>query len=264
MWLNVRCSLELDFEVPTPLILMLRPRNNALQWIIREDYIISPMVPVDEYTDVYGNLCQRLTAPEGKLSILSSADVNTSFLADKNPGAPFIEIPQLPHHLLGYLLPSRYCESDCFNEMASSITDGERPGYDQVAAIEAWIRDNIRYDPGTSDVPLSAIEVNQQHSGVCRDMAHLGIALCRSLSIPARIVVGYLHELKPMDMHAWFQAYVGDRWYTFDATQQGPKDGYVAVGYGSDATDVALINQFGPKPITSTQEVTVEKITDQG
>ena len=103
--------------------------------------------------------------------------------------------------------------------MAGEITADKQLGYDQVAAIVNWLRHNINYQPGSSDVPISAAEVDFRRVGVCRDLAHLGIALCRSLSIPARMVVGYLHQLQPMDLHAWFEAYVGGRWYTFDPTQ---------------------------------------------
>jgi transglutaminase-like putative cysteine protease len=141
-----------------------------------------------------------------------------------------------------------------------SITANQLLGYNQVWAIEAWLRDTIKYIPGSSDFPISAIEVNYQQSGVCRDLAHLGIALCRSLSIPARMVVGYLHDLFPMDMHAWFEAYVGGRWYTFDATQSKPKGAYIALGFGRDAADVAVYNQFGPVVYPLDQLVTVDRI----
>jgi len=147
--------------------------------------------------------------------------------------------------------------------MATSLTTGQQPGYDQVSTIETWLRETISYVPGSSAFPVSAVEVNNQQSGVCRDLAHLGIALCRSLSIPARMVVGYLYNLKPMDLHAWFQAYVGGRWYTFDAVQTGPKGGYVAVGVGRDAADVAVYNQFGPAVYPTEQLVRVERI-EQG
>jgi transglutaminase-like putative cysteine protease len=104
--------------------------------------------------------------------------------------------------------------------MAREITsEGALPGYDQVAQIERWLCDDFEYAPGSSFTSLSAIEVNQQSTGVCRDFSHLGVALTRALSIPARMVVGYLHGLDPMEMHAWFEAYVADRWYTFDATR---------------------------------------------
>lgn len=260
MWLRVSCELVFDIEIPTPFILMLRPRSGAQQWVERDEFKILPSIQVNEYTDDYGNLCQRLVAPPGNFSIHTTADVKTSEHLDVDFGAPFIEIQNLPNDILSYLLPSRYCESDRFNDLALSITANQIPGYNQVAAIEDWLRSTISFIPGSSDFPISATEVNYKQSGVCRDLAHLGIALCRSLSIPARMVVGYLYQLDPMDMHAWFEAYVGGRWYTFDATQTGPKGGYVAVGYGLDAADVAVFNQFGPAAYPIQQVVKVDQI----
>jgi transglutaminase-like putative cysteine protease len=262
MWLRVGCELTFDIEVPTPFILMLRPRSGAQQWVERDEYKISPNVPIIEYADDYGNLCQRLVAPPGHFSVHTKADVKIDDYVKVNLGAPFIEIQNLPNTILSYLLPSRYCESDRFNDLANSITANQLPGYDQVVAIENWLRNNISFIPGSSDFPISAIEVNLRQMGVCRDLAHLGIALCRSLSIPARMVVGYLHDLNPMDMHAWFEAYVGGSWYTFDATQTGVKGGYVAIGYGHDAADVAVFNQFGPAVYPINQKVTVKRLKD--
>lgn len=263
MWLRTSCELTFNIEVPTPFIFMLRARSGTQQWVAREEYKVLPNIPAFEFTDGYGNLCQRLIAPPGIFTISTNADIKTSEFIDVSPGAPFVEIQNLPDTVLSYLLPSRYCESDRFGDLATSITLGYLPGYDQVLAIEAWLLHNITYIPGSSAFPLSAVEVNQMQSGVCRDLAHLGIALCRSLSIPARMVVGYLHNLNPMDMHAWFEAYVGGRWYTFDATQQGIKGGYVALGFGRDAADVAVYNQFGPAVHSTTQMVWVERLEDK-
>lgn len=239
---------------------MLRPRSGAQQWIAREDYRLEPSVPVLEYTDEYGNLCQRLTAPEGMFNVFTSAEVMISDFIDVNHAAQFVEIQNLPDSALSYLLPSRYCESDRFHEMASVITAGHMPGYGQVTAIVTWLKENIRFSPGSSETLISAVEVNARKVGVCRDFAHLGIALCRSLSIPARMVVGYLYKLEPMDLHAWFEAFIGDRWYTFDATQFNLKSGYVSVGYGRDAADVAVYNQFGPAVYPTIKTVRVERI----
>ena len=264
MWLRTICDLAFNITVPIPFILMLRPRSGAQQWVAREEYRLEPSVPVVEFTDDYGNLCQRLIAPAGVFNVYTNAEVMTADYIDRAYGAPFVEIQNLPDDVLSYLLPSRYCESDHFHQMASEITAGKQPGYDQVAAIVSWLRNTIGYTPGSSDVPLSAVEVNNRQLGVCRDLAHLGIALCRSLSIPARMVVGYLYGLQPMDLHAWFEAYVGGRWYTFDATQAEMKGGYVAVGYGRDAADVAVFNQFGPAIIPSSQRVQVELVDDRG
>ncbi|MEH6407462.1 MAG: transglutaminase family protein [Leeuwenhoekiella sp.] len=260
MWLRTSCELTFNISVPTPFIFMLRPRSGSQQWVAREEYQVVPSIPAFEFTDGYGNLCQRLIAYPGMFTISTNADVRIAEYIDEAPGAPFIEIQNLPDSVLSYLLPSRYCESDRFGDLATSITMGHLPGYDQVAAIEAWLRHNINYIPGSSAFPVSAVEVNTMQSGVCRDLAHFGIALCRSLSIPTRMVVGYLHNLNPMDMHAWFEAFIGGRWYTFDATQHGRKGGYVALGFGRDAADVAVYNQFGPAVHSTTQMVWVERI----
>jgi transglutaminase-like putative cysteine protease len=258
MWLTTSCDFEFEIAVPTPFILMLRPRSGAQQWISREEYKLTPSVPVVEFTDTYGNLCQRLVAPPGHFTIHTAAQVMTNDIIDRAPGAPFVDIHMLPDEVLGFLLPSRYCESESFNQMATEITAGVLLGYDQVVAIENWLRATIQYIPGSSDDPISAIDVNQKQSGVCRDLAHLGIALCRAISIPARLVVGYNYGLEPMDMHAWFEAYVGGRWYAFDATQEEMTAGYVAIGYGRDAADVAVYNQFGPAVYPTSQRVSVE------
>lgn len=260
MWLRTSCELTFNISIPTPFILMLRPRSGTQQWVAREEYKVYPSVSTFEFTDNYGNLCQRLMAPPGIFTIRTNADVKIAEFVDEAPGAPFVEIQNLPDAVLSYLLPSRYCESDRFGDLATSITLGYLPGYDQVAAIENWLRTNIKYIPGSSAFPLSAVDVNNMQSGVCRDLAHLGIALCRSLSIPARMVVGYLYNLKPMDMHAWFEAYIAGRWYTFDATHYGQKGGYVALGFGRDAADVAVYNQFGPAVHSTTQWVEVTHI----
>jgi len=262
MWLRISCDMTFDITIPTPFILMLRLRSGAQQWIASEKYSIKPMVPVFEFTDSYGNLCQRLIAPVGPFAIQTSVTVMIADQVDQQPGAPFVDIENLPEAVLSYLLPSRYCESDRFGDMAAEITAGQSLGYDQVKAIETWLRDTIRFEPSGSDELVSAAEVNVRQWGVCRDLSHLGIALCRSLSIPARLVEGYLYGLEPMTFHAWFEAYVGGRWYTFDATQAELKGGYVAIGYGRDAADVAIYNQFGPPVSPTYQSVSVELIDE--
>lgn len=260
MWLHTSCELAFEIALPTPFVLMLRPRSGAQQWIAREEYRLIPSVPVIEFTDGYGNLCQRLIAPAGAFSVCTAAEVETADHIDQAPGAPFVDVQRLPDAVLSYLLPSRYCESDRFGLMAAEIAGDTPPGYDQVQAIVDWLQSHIDYRPGSSDLPLSAVEVNLRQSGVCRDLSHLGIALCRSLSIPARMVVGYLHNLVPMDLHAWFEAYVGGRWYTFDATQTAMRGGYVAIGYGRDAADVAVYSQFGPAVYPTSQLIQVQRI----
>ena len=260
MWLRTGCDITFDVSVPTPFNLMLRPRSGRHQWVARESYTLKPSVPVVEYTDGYGNLCQRLIAPPGEFSIRTSADILTADEIDLCPGAPFVDVQDLPNEVLTYLLPTRYCESDRFIDLGQQIVSGVKPGYDQVQAIETWIRRYIHFNPDSIHFQLSAVEVNQQREGVCRELAHLGIALCRGLCIPARMVVGYLHELEPMDFHAWFEAFVGGRWYTFDPTQITPKGGRVTIAYGRDAADVAVFTQFGPALFPKAMSVNVEKL----
>ncbi|MDB5959153.1 MAG: transglutaminase family protein [Massilia sp.] len=260
MWLRTACNLRFTILAPTPFILMLRPRSGAQQWVARDSYLLTPGVPVQEFTDSYGNLSQRFIAPPGEFSIQTSSDVLVAADLDVAAGAPFVEVQNLPDAVLTYLLPSRYCESELFIEMARGIVAGAAPGYDQVAAIGDWIRREVRFNPASVYSGMAASEVNQRREGVCRDLAHLGIALCRALCIPARMVAGYLHGLEPMDLHAWFEAYVGGRWYTFDATQAAPRGGRVVLGYGHDAAQVAIFNQFGPALEAHEMTVTVEAL----
>ncbi|MCO6047279.1 transglutaminase family protein [Aeoliella sp. ICT_H6.2] len=260
MWLQASCSLEFDIPVPTPFLLMLRPRSGTQQWVAREDYMLNPSVPVVEFTDQFGNLCQRLVSPVGWFAIHTTAVIEVADAADAAPGAPFVEVQCLPDSALPFLLPSRYCESDRFSQMAATITAGFLPGYNQCMAIVDYIRNTLQYAPGAGQAIISAAEVNQQPQAVCRDMAHLGIALCRALSIPARMVVGYLEGLMPMDLHAWFEAYVGGRWYTFDPTQDSLAGGRVAVAYGRDATDVAIYTQFGDPVELLSMYVSVDRL----
>ncbi len=250
MQLEAGCQLLFETTETSPLILMLRSRSGAAQQIIREDYQLEPKVPVADYTDSFGNLCQRLIAPKGQLRINSTVTADTSDTIDVQPGAAFVPVQDLPVETLQFLLPSRYCQSDMLGDLASDIVANTDTAYEQVEAIRHWIHTHIEYRYNTSDASTSALETEKTRVGVCRDFVHLGLALCRSLTIPARMVVGYLYELEPMDLHAWFEAYVGDRWYTFDATQPTPRGNRITMAYGRDAADVALATQFGPLNLT--------------
>ncbi len=261
MKLAVGCQLDFEAIAPTPILLMLRPRSGYGQWVSRETYLLEPFVPITEHTDSYGNLCQRLVTPVGAFRVCTEAWVETSDSILVEPGAPPTAVEFLPDWILVFLLPSRYCQSDQLYNLAEQIVLGYKPGYDRVEAIRAWIQLHIVYQYGTSDASTSALDTAQQRVGVCRDFAHLGIALCRAIDIPARMVVGYLYQLEPMDLHAWFEAYVNNRWYTFDATQAQPCGNRVAVAYGRDAADVALTTQFGPLTLTNIH-VWVKSITD--
>lgn len=259
MQLHAGCELSFEAHAPTPLVLMLRPRSGAGQWIIREEYQITPAVNVTEFTDMYGNLCQRVVAPQGSFSIHVSATVQTADTIDTAPGAPFTPVQDLPDDVLHYTLPSRYCQSDQLGNLAASITNTITPGYDQAEAIRQWIHQNITYQYGTSNASTSALDTANSRIGVCRDFTHLGISLCRALNIPARMVVGYLYQLDPMDLHAWFEAYIDGRWFTFDATQEHPRGNRITVAYGRDAADVAFTTQFGSMTLND-MKVWVEQV----
>ena len=258
-WLHVTCDFSFNVAVSTPMVFMLRLRSSPGQWVAGEEYRLSPAVQVVEFTDGFGNLCQRLVAPVGDFRINTSADV----MVTKQPSAPataeFVEVPHLPDQVLGYLLPSRYCESDRFGQMATEIVAGCLPGSTQVNAITDWVRKTINYTPGSSTFPISATEVHEKGVGVCRDLAHIGIALCRSLCIPARLVVGYLENLDPMDIHAWFEAFVGGQWYSFDPVDVSDGAARIAIAHGRDAADVAIYNQYGPLLLPREMRVTVEE-----
>lgn len=241
------------------MVFMLRPRSGPGQWVAAETYELSPAIEVIEFTDAFGNLCQRLVAPVGDFEIRTS--VNVMLTESDNPAesadASFVDVPSVPHAALAYLLPSRFCESDRFGNMATELVANVTPGYAQVETINTWVRDNVANTPLSSTYPVSAIEVNQSRRGVCRDLAHISIALCRALCIPARFVVGYLHGLEPMDIHAWYQAFVGGRWWTFDPSCS-QASARISIAHGRDAADVAIYNQFGPLLLPRSMDVAVE------
>ena len=170
-------------------------------------------------------------------------------------------IQNLPDDVLHYLLPSRYCESDKMLKLANAVTKRCAPGYPQVEAIRSWIFRKVRYKYGVSNSSTSAMDTAKRRAGVCRDFARLGIALCRALRIPARMVVGYLYQLESMDLHAWFEAFVGGRWDTFDATQKRPRGNRIIIGYGHDAGDVVQLSDYGP---VKTKEMSVWLKTSNG
>ena len=246
MKLIASCSLLLSAAADCPVVIMLRPRSGNAQWLIREHLELQPWVPSTEYIDSYGNLCQRLVVPQGQMRISTEVLMQTEAQIAVDYSAARIPVDQLPDEVLLYLLQSRYCPSDKMAEQAQAIAGFATPGYAQVDSICNWIYQHLAYRYGVSDGSTDALDSLAQGAGVCRDFAHVGIALCRSLGIAARIVVGYLHDLQPMDLHAWFEAFVGGRWYTFDATQPNPRGGRIVLAYGRDAADVAFLSDYGP------------------
>jgi transglutaminase-like putative cysteine protease len=250
MRLRTRNQIALFCEEACPVVAMLRPRSGSQQWVVAERYDVQPWVPATEYVDSFGNLCQRFTLAKGESLLTVEHEVEVDDHADMDRRALQVPPAQLPDETLLYLLQSRYCPSDMMEERALEIVQGCAPGYPQAERIANWVRENIEYKYGVSESSTSALDTLQHGAGVCRDFAHVGVALCRSLLMPARFVVGYLHELDPMDMHAWYEVYLGGRWFAFDATQDGPRGGRIVVGHGRDAADVAFLSNYGPLEIT--------------
>jgi transglutaminase-like putative cysteine protease len=261
MILDASCRLEYRNMEDVPAIFMLRPRSGWAQWIMREQFQIHPQVPVIEFTDVYGNLCQRVVMPTGDFHLEVQYRVLVADEVEMDGEAPIMPVQHLPTDLLHFLLPSRYCQSDALSALATTIVGDAPQNYQQVAKIHAWIHQNIAYCAGSSDSSTSAVDTASKSQGVCRDFAHLGIALCRAINVPARMVVGFLYQLQPMDLHAWFEAFIGGRWYAFDATQACTRGNRIVVAYGRDAADVALATIFGAFELQS-MEVTVNLCED--
>ncbi len=251
MRLDASCDIVFQTDVFVPAILMLRPRSGWGQWVSREEYEFQPRVPVIEFTDIFGNLCQRVVIPPGEMKLRACCTVETPDEVDVDVNAAYILPGNLPENVLHFLYPSRYCPSDQLGALAGEIVQGARQGYAQVEAIRAWLHANVEYRYGTSTPATTALDTANSRVGVCRDFAHLGIALCRALNIPARMVVGYALKLAVPDIHAWFEAYVGGRWFVFDGSRERTDGNRIAIGYGRDATDVAFVTQFGPLALTS-------------
>lgn len=251
MRLTARCELTLQADDDCPVVAMLRPRSGSAQWLESERCVFDPPVRPTQYVDAYGNLCQRFVIAKGHMRVRWQAVVEAEADIAVDPAASAVPVGDLPDDTLQFLLPSRYCPSDKLEQRARQIAGHAAPGYAQVEAIRAWIHTHIRYRYGVSTESTDALDTLKEGAGVCRDFSHIGMTMCRALKIPARMVVGYLYQLDPMDLHAWFEAFVGDRWYTFDATQAKPKGGRIVVAYGRDAADVAFISNYGPLETTS-------------
>lgn len=244
MRLTADLLLETNAANDTPCILMLHPHSGEGQIIEKNELRTSVPCPIREYVDVYGNTCLRTIIPAGPFQLESHIVAGCAEEIAVDPSAGFTLMEDIPDNVLQFLLPSRYCEADLFGDKAREIAGSAAPGYEQVEKIRSWVHDRFEYAYGTTDSSTSARNVLLSLKGVCRDYAHAGIALCRALDIPARMVVGYLYDLKPMDMHAWFEAYIGGRWFTFDATQESPKGNRIVIAYGKDAADVAIATYF--------------------
>jgi transglutaminase-like putative cysteine protease len=257
----IRIGYEFLFNVETPslmlLMLALHPEREASVWR-HGGMRIEPYIPVHEYIDGQGNRCRRLNAPAGPLRLWDDMIVTDSGQPD--PVAPWSNqypAQELPNETLVYLLGSRYCEVDRLSEVAWSLFGGVPDGWARVQAICDWVHSNIRFDYQAARPTKTAYDVFMERVGVCRDFNHLALTFCRCLSIPARYATGYLGDIGvppnpcPMDFSGWFEAYLGGRWYAFDARHNVPRIGRVLIARGRDAVDVAMTTSFGKNTLQS-------------
>lgn len=254
MRIQVGYDIILNHPAPTPIIAMLYLHPSRQGSILGEEQLrVEPAVQVGGYTDSFGNRCGRLVAPAGPVRFWSDAVVEDDGQVDiQAPGLDQHPLHDLPHETIQFLIASRYCEVDRMVELAWQMFGNLPGGWARVQAICDFVHQHIRFDYLQARPTRSAFEAYQERVGVCRDFAHLAVTLCRCMNIPARYCTGYLGDIgvplspDPMDFSAWFQVYLGNRWYTFDARHNVPRIGRVLMAYGRDAADVALLTAFGP------------------
>jgi len=230
MKIRIGCDLTYTCAAPTPMVLMLNVHPSRAGDLLAPDLIeVTPPRPLSIYTDVFGNICCRLVAPHAKQHAIEA----------------------LPHDVLPFLMGSRYCEVDRLSDFAWATFGSVPEGWARVQAICDFVHNHIEFDYMRARVTKSAADVLVERTGVCRDFAHLAVALCRCMNIPARYCTGYLGDIgvpfdpAPMDYSAWFEVYLGAEWYTFDARHNTPRIGRVVIARGRDAADVAISTTFG-------------------
>jgi transglutaminase-like putative cysteine protease len=257
MRVKIGCEFVFQTPSPTPLVVQVQPRPDGPHRLLREDCSLVPSVDSHEYLDSFGNRCWRLTAPDGFLTLRYDAEVEVP--PDPDPVVPEaaqMPVEALPDETLAFTLPSRYALSDLLSNTAWDLF-GEIPaGWGRVQAICDWIYQHIDFRAASTTPTTTVLDVYLQRYGVCRDFAHLGVTMCRALNIPARYVFGYLPDIGveppdvPMDFHSWLEAFLGGRWYTFDARHNTPRSGRIPIGRGRDALDVAIVTQYGPAQLS--------------
>jgi transglutaminase-like putative cysteine protease len=254
---TVETVLEYDILAPTHFCFNIEAAHWPTQNIVSERLAVSSGVSVHSYTDSgSGNRFFRFDASPGPLLVDYKADVEV-FSEHIDEQLPEVPVSQVPDEVFHYLMPTRYCESDLLSATAQQLFGAEPPGVTRIRRVIKWIQDSIAYLPGSTSSTTTAHDVFMQRSGVCRDFAHLGIAFCRALNIPARLVVGYVwFDEPPQDFHAIFEAWIGGRWVLFDPTGMAPVDRVVRIGTGRDAKDVAFSTIFGSLTMTR-KEVSV-------
>jgi transglutaminase-like putative cysteine protease len=248
------------------MITMLRVHPSRDNDLVEPDRLkVFPEVTQREFCDLYGNRGCRFSVPSGELHLWSSALIRDSGEPDRQDfNAREVLVQELPDETLPYLMNSRYCEVDLLSQTAAQLFGGIPRGYQRVQAVCDWVHNHVAFGYEFANQTRTAMNVYTERVGVCRDFQHLAVTFCRSLNIPARYATGYLGDIgvppapSPMDFSAWFQAYLEDRWWTFDARHNTPRIGRVLMAVGRDATDVALTTSFGEANLLQFQVTTEE------
>ncbi len=259
--MKIRVGYELIYDFPqaTPVFMVMGIHFTRASDIVVPDYLTtSPAVPIYPYRDMFGNWCSRFVAPPGPMRLSADGVVRDSGLPDAVvPGAFEHAVQDLPAETLTYLLGSRYCETDRLTEVAWNLFGRSPPGWARVQAICDFVNRRIKFGYEHARPTKTAWEAFNEGTGVCRDFAHLAIALCRCMNIPARYCTGYLGDIGvpppygPMDFAGWFEAYLGGRWYSFDPRNNVPRIGRVLIAQGRDAADVPITHTFGPNTLVN-------------
>jgi transglutaminase-like putative cysteine protease len=255
---RVGCEFVQRATMPTHAVLQVEPRTDGDFRVVEASWDEQTSATSRGYVDALGNVCRRLTLPTGLSTIRFDARIEVSGEPDAvDTGAQEVEPEALPDSVLSYTLPSRFCPSDELGDLAWELFGALPQGWGRVQAISDWVHGEISFGYGTSSPTATAVDVLAARAGVCRDFAHLGVAFCRALSIPARYVFGYLPDIgvpvgdAPMDFCAWMEVFLGGRWFTFDPRNGARRVGRVLIGRGRDALDVAMVSTFGKVELDS-------------
>lgn len=250
---------------PTPMVCLLSIHDErAADLRAPEQLVTTPEVPTRTYKDLFGNVCRRFVAPAGDFSLWGDGTVEDTGEPDPvKPEAAEVPVPELPDDTLVYLMGSRYCETDRLSQVAWDLFGQAAPGWNRVQTICDFVNRHIVFGYDQARATRTAFEAYGEGVGVCRDYAHLAIAFCRCLNIPARYVNGYLGDIgvpivDPMDFSAWMEVYLDGGWMTFDPRNNQPRIGRIVVARGRDAADIPLINSFGPHFLKSFRVWTYE------
>jgi transglutaminase-like putative cysteine protease len=263
----IRLGYDIQFEIgqPVPIVTLLSVHPSRRHDLQAPDRVTAePGVPATEYTDSFGNICTRILAPPGTLRLTNSTVIQDSGLLDPiSPYAREVPVEELPTEVLRFLMPSRFCEVDLLSPVAVELFGGLPRGWSRVAAICAWVHSKVTFSYPHARPTRTALDVFTERIGVCRDFQHLAITFCRCLNIPARYATGYLGDIgvpvdSAMDFSAWFEVYLEDRWWTFDARHNQSRIGRVLIATGLDATDVAITTSFGSARLSHFEVVTDE------